>query len=117
MVQVCAEFQAMAAWRDGVLGELRRQLHDARHEAADLRVAVALGATPGPSRSFIYASVLAGRSDDVPPAQHPHDPPQFRSPQQPAQEHEYRSPMAPAPPPTGHVAFLNLVGESPNPSY
>ncbi|KAH6941538.1 hypothetical protein HPB50_019476 [Hyalomma asiaticum] len=64
MVQACAEFQAMAAWRDGVVAELRRQLDDARREAADLRVAVALGATPGPSRS--YASVLAGRSDGVP---------------------------------------------------
>ncbi|KAH6940886.1 hypothetical protein HPB50_009346 [Hyalomma asiaticum] len=110
MVQACAEFQAMATWRDGVVGELRRQLDDARREAADLRVAVALGATPGPSRS--YASVLAGRSDGVPPALHPQDPLQF-----PLHNNRSERPstgplwLAPPPPSASHVAFLNLVVE------
>lgn len=108
MVKACAEFQAMAAWRDGVVCELRRQLDDARREAADLRVMVALGATPTPSRS--YASVLAGRSDGVPPAPYSQDRPHPPSSQQPVPEPEYRSPLAPPPASTGHVAFLNLIG-------
>ncbi|KAH6942042.1 hypothetical protein HPB50_027486 [Hyalomma asiaticum] len=108
MVQACAEFQAMAAWRDGVVAELRRQLDDARREAADLRVAVALGATPGPSRS--YASVLAGRSDGVPTTPYSQDRPHVPSSQQPVPEPDYRSPLAPTPPSASHVAFLNLIG-------
>ncbi|KAH6941491.1 hypothetical protein HPB50_019023 [Hyalomma asiaticum] len=98
----------MAAWRDGVVAELRRQLDDARREAADLRVAVALGATPGPSRS--YASVLAGRSDGVPTTPYSQDRPHVPSSQQPVPEPDYRSPVAPTPPSASHVAFLNLIG-------
>ncbi|KAL1474088.1 hypothetical protein MTO96_038255 [Rhipicephalus appendiculatus] len=55
MVKACAEFQAAAAWRDGAAQELRRQLDEARREAAELRLRVALG---GCARA---RSVLRGR--------------------------------------------------------
>ncbi|KAL1479038.1 hypothetical protein MTO96_052195 [Rhipicephalus appendiculatus] len=63
MVKACAEFQAAAAWRDGAVQELRRQLDEARREAAELRVRVPLGGSPAPGRSF--ADVVAGRRDDA----------------------------------------------------
>ncbi|KAL1444044.1 hypothetical protein MTO96_030069 [Rhipicephalus appendiculatus] len=52
VVKACAEFQAAAAWRDGVVQELRRQLDDARREAADLRMRLAVGAAAPPVRSL-----------------------------------------------------------------
>ncbi|KAL3243065.1 hypothetical protein MRX96_020740 [Rhipicephalus microplus] len=63
MVNICAEFQAPATWRDGVVNELRRQLDETRREAAELRLQVALGGAPATGRSF--ADVVAGRRDDV----------------------------------------------------
>lgn len=68
MIKVCAEFQAAAALRDGVVQELRRQLDESRRKAAELRIRVALGGAPATARSF--ADVVAGRPrhEGVPPA-------------------------------------------------
>ncbi|KAH7963851.1 hypothetical protein HPB52_023724 [Rhipicephalus sanguineus] len=62
MIKTCAEFQAAAALREGVVQELRRQLDEFRREAADLRIRVALGGVPATARSF--ADVVAGRPRD-----------------------------------------------------
>ncbi|KAH7963869.1 hypothetical protein HPB52_023742 [Rhipicephalus sanguineus] len=62
MIKTCAEFQAAAALRDGVVQELRRQLDESRREAADLRIRVTLGGVPATARSF--ADVVAGRPRD-----------------------------------------------------
>ncbi|KAL3242569.1 hypothetical protein MRX96_021014 [Rhipicephalus microplus] len=63
MINIYAEFQAQAIWRDGVVNELRHQLDDARRQAAELRLQVALGGAPAPGRSFV--DVVTSRRDDV----------------------------------------------------
>ncbi|KAL1444042.1 hypothetical protein MTO96_030067 [Rhipicephalus appendiculatus] len=62
---MCVEFQALAAWRDGVVSEIKQQLDEARRDAADLRVRVALRAVGPPGRSF--SDVVAGRQEGCPP--------------------------------------------------
>ncbi|KAH8036615.1 hypothetical protein HPB51_002669 [Rhipicephalus microplus] len=63
MINIYAEFQAQATWKNGIVNELRRQLDDSRQEAAELRLQVALGGAPAPGRSFV--DVVTGRRDDV----------------------------------------------------
>ncbi|KAL3243011.1 hypothetical protein MRX96_020688 [Rhipicephalus microplus] len=52
---------AAAAWRDGLVHDIRQQLEEARREAAELRVRVALAGALAPGRSF--EDVLDGRND------------------------------------------------------
>ncbi|KAL1476359.1 hypothetical protein MTO96_036556 [Rhipicephalus appendiculatus] len=68
----------MAASRGGVVSELKQQLDEARREAVDLRVRVALGTTGPPGRSF--ADVVTGRPDGAPLALYPGGPPGSRGP-------------------------------------
>ncbi|KAL3243076.1 hypothetical protein MRX96_020750 [Rhipicephalus microplus] len=63
MLNICAGFQAQGTWRDGVVNELRRQPDDARREAVELRLQVALGGAPAAGRPF--ADVVTGLRDDV----------------------------------------------------
>lgn len=52
IVKTGAEFQAAAAWRDGLVQELRRQLDDAKREAVDLRMHLLRG-LPGLRSGFL----------------------------------------------------------------
>ncbi|KAH7933775.1 hypothetical protein HPB49_017038 [Dermacentor silvarum] len=113
MMMICAEFQAAAAGGEGALQELRHQLSEARREAADLRVRVAMGAAAsGPPRS--YADVVAGgRGADVAgPASGA--PPGFRA-APPGFGGVAAGPADDAGPP-GHLAFLTPIGDSRDPS-
>ncbi|KAL3247602.1 hypothetical protein MRX96_057027 [Rhipicephalus microplus] len=55
--------ETQATWRGGFVNEFRRQLDDARREAVELRLQVALGGAPAAGQSF--ADEVNGRRDDV----------------------------------------------------
>ncbi|KAH7954033.1 hypothetical protein HPB49_015004 [Dermacentor silvarum] len=115
MVKICAELSTVAANRDGVVEELRRQLDQARREAADLRVRLATATSAvAPPRSYA-AVVRAGGPGGPAPLVGDRDS-AWAAASSPARGALGRGPIPSEPRLHGHLAFLTPMGESRTPA-